>query len=457
MEFVNREKELERLEETYSSGSAELVVIYGRRRIGKSELARKSIEGEEDTVYYQATETTPNTQLEEFVEAVKPQFPEVEKLDRDWEVILEHLAEEGAVVVIDEFPYLIESDSSIPSRFQRVWDSRLKDSDMTLVLIGSSISIMEEKVLSGGSPLHGRRTTSIDLQPLNMAEATEFYPNYSAEEKIKTWSVLGGTPHYLQNIDPQKSFEENLNSLILSQDGILHDEPEFLLRTELEKPNRYFSLLKAMARGNTSRNDIAQGAGIDPSLVGSYLNRLEKLRIIDREVPVTEDPTRSRKGHYRIREPLFDFWFRFIYGREDRISLTDNPYEELVKPEINSHVSPYFEQLCQRALPDILPRTYRAVGRWWFREHEIDVVGIAESCLVLGECKFSKNETGAEELYKLEDKKDEVRVPEDIKENTEYAIFSLKGFAEELKRLEKKRGDLHLFKAESVLQSLSSE
>jgi len=177
-------------------------VIYGRRRLGKSELVRQSIADRDDAIYYQAVESTAQNQLEQFVDTATAQFPSLRNVRRDWEALLEALGEEDAIVVIDEFPFLIEEDESLPSRIQRVWDMELQETGMTLVLVGSSISVMEDKVLSGSAPLYGRRTATIDLKPLDMADAHQFFPEYDPETAITAWSIYGGTPYYLRPSTP---------------------------------------------------------------------------------------------------------------------------------------------------------------------------------------------------------------------------------------------------------------
>ncbi len=445
--FVNRKDELDFLEDIYSSSEAELIVIHGKRRIGKSELARKSIKNLGKTVYYQATETTPTVQLEEFIEIAEKKFPKVKDVRRDWEPILRFLGEKGAIVIIDEFPYLIESDRSIPSKFQRIWDHELEKSNIKLVLIGSSISIMEDKVLSGGSPLHGRRTGQIDLKPLSFRNAMRFYPNFSPLQKVLTWSIFGGTPHYLKSLDNTKSMKENVEDLLLSQQGLLRDEPDFLLRTELKTPSRYMGILKSISKGKVSRNEIAQDIGLDGSKAGSYLSKLETLRLVEREVPVTEEPPKSRSGQYKVKEPLFRFWFRFIHGKKNRISLSDDPFDEIVKPEINDYVSPQFEQLCQKRLPELLSRKYKKIGRWWFGEEEIDVVGITERGKVLGECKFSDSKVGQRELTKLEEKENKIR----LGGKTEHVLFSKAGFTPNLKKSFRERENVHLYELDEIV------
>lgn len=459
-EFVDREEELAFLQNRYESGDAELLIVYGRRRMGKSELARQSIRDRDDAIYYQATESTPAVQIENFVEVAAEVYPRVSDLRRDWEAVLGYLGEQDAVVVIDEFPYLITADDAIPSLFQRVWDTELQNTSMSLVLIGSSISIMEEKVLSGGSPLHGRRTGSLDLEPLSIDAARQFYPKYDPETTAETWSVFGGTPHYLQSLDPDADLSDNIQSTILSQQGILHDEPEFLLRTELEKPNTYFSLLQAMAQGKGVRNEIAQAAGVDTNTIGSYLAKLERLRLVERDVPVTESPKHSRRGRYRLRDPLFRFWFRFVYGQQDRLQLLgDDAYDRLIEPELADHASQSFENLCQEALPALRDYPYTRIGRWWYKDAELDVVGLTEAgTLLAGECKFTNTPVGQSVLENLEETAEQVRWnPPDVQEvTTEYHLFSRSGYTDAVESEADGRDDLFLHTIPDVLQAIEA-
>jgi hypothetical protein len=445
--FVNRETELDQLTDCYESDTADLVVIYGRRRLGKSELVRQSIADRDDAVYYQAVESTAQNQLEQFVETATAQFPSTQTVRRDWEVLLQALGEEDAVVVVDEFPFLIEEDESLPSRIQRVWDLHLAETGMTLVLVGSSISVMEDKVLSGTAPLYGRRTATIDLEPLATTDARQFFPAYDAETAVMAWSIYGGTPFYLQTIDPEQSLGSNVQQSILSEQGLLYSEPEFLLRTELRQPNTYFSILRALAHGRRTPNEIAGMAGIESQSLSSYLQKLRRLRLVERHIPVTESPTASKRGRYRIAAPLFRFWFRFVYGHQDRLSLLgDEAFEELVAPELADHVSPLFERLCQQSLPTLVDRRFRAVGQWWFKEHELDVLGLTDEGLVAGECKFTLTPVSEGVLSDLERTAAEVQwsdmpqAPDNV-----YVLFSRSGFSDDLKRTADSRDDVHLF------------
>jgi len=452
-QFVDRDAELDQLTDCYESEDADFVVIYGRRRLGKSELVRQSIADRDDAVYYQAVESTAPNQLDQFIDTATAQFPALRNVRRDWEVLLEALGEEDAVVVVDEFPFLIDEDDSLPSRIQRVWDTTLQETGMTLVLVGSSISVMEDKVLSGSAPLYGRRTATIDLAPLSVPDAREFFPEYTPETAITAWSIYGGTPYYLQTIDPDQPLARNVQQAILSERGLLYSEPEFLLRTELRQPNTYFSILRALAHGRRTPNEIAGMAGVDSGSLSTYLQKLRRLRLVERHIPATESPTSSKRGRYRIAAPLFRFWFRFVYGNQDQLHmLGDSAYDELVAPELPDYVSPLFERLCQRTLPDLVDRRFRDVGQWWFKERELDVLGLTAEGLVAGECKFTSYPVSEGVLTDLERTASEVRWSQEPADGeTLYVLFSRSGYTDDLKNVAAARDDVRLFELSDLV------
>lgn len=452
-QFVDRDVEIDQLTDCYESETADFIVIYGRRRLGKSELVRQSIADRDNAVYYQAVESTAQNQLEQFVDTATAQFSSLRNVRRDWEALLETLGREDAVVVIDEFPFLIEEDESLPSRLQRVWDLELQETGMTLVLVGSSISVMEDKVLSGSAPLYGRRMATIDLEPLSIADARQFFPRYDPETALIAWSIYGGTPYYLQTIDPDRELEQNVQQSILSERGLLYSEPEFLLRTELRQPNTYFSILRALAHGRRTPNEIAGMAGVESGSLSTYLQKLRRLRLIERHIPVTESPTSSKRGRYRIAAPLFRFWFRFVYGNQDQLRMLDeNAYEELVEPELADYVSPLFERLCQNALPILVDRQFQDVGQWWFKEHELDVLGLTAEGLVAGEFTFTSDPVSEGVLSDLERTATEVRWSERPADGEPlYVLFSRSGYTDDLEHVAERRDDVCLFNLSDVV------
>jgi AAA+ ATPase superfamily predicted ATPase len=451
--FVDRDIELDQLTDFYESETADFVVIYGRRRLGKSELVRQSIADRDDAVYYQAVESTAQNQLEQFVDTATARFPSLQNVRRDWESLLEALGDDDAVVVIDEFPFLIEENESLPSRIQRVWDTELQETEMTLVLVGSSISVMEDKVLSGSAPLYGRRTATIDLGALSVADARQFFPEYDPETALTAWSIYGGTPYYLQTIDTDQQLGANVQQTILSERGLLYSEPEFLLRTELRHPNTYFSILRALAHGRRTPNEIAGMAGVESGSLSTYLQKLRRLRLVERHIPVTESPTASKRGRYRIAAPLFRFWFRFVYGNQDQLRiLGEDAYDELVVPERADYVSPLFERLCQQAVPTLIDRQFRDVGQWWFKENELDILGLTNDGPVAGECKFTAQPMSEGVLADLERTASEVRWADGPTAGEPlYGLFSRSGYTDDLKTTANSREDVRLFELSDLM------
>lgn len=461
--FVNRKQELKRLNRLYESDSAALAVVWGRRRMGKTTLAIESVRDRDNAVYYQATRGTADQQISSFITAAAEVYSGITRIREEWEPLFEFLAEQDAVIIIDEFPYLVEQTDALPSILQRVWDHTAKTTATTFVLTGSAIGMMYEYALDGTAPLYGRVAKNpngeIEVGPLRFRAAMSFFPDYSPDEQVMTYGVFGGTPEYLRAVEDTETLEENVTRTLLRRSGGLHEEPENVLHRELDEVDRYFAILKSLAEGNRVKNEIAQGAGISNSSVGYYLDRLADLRIIDRDYPVTVDPARSRKGRYTITDPLFRFWFRFVYGRTARYEVYgDDAYTDLISPELPDFVSGTFEQLCQRATLYALGDEYRFLeepGNWWDRSgSEIDVVAPTNGeTLLAGEAKFRQEPVGYDVLSQLESEASNVDWHPDGGGDPEYeyALFSRGGFSSAVETAEADREDLHLFTVDDVV------
>jgi hypothetical protein len=461
-EFVNRTEELSRLRALYESDDAELAVIFGRRRLGKTALVKQSIRQDDDAVVYQAKQKTTALQLRQFIDAAAESYPGVTRIRKDWENVLGYLAEQDAIVVLDEFPYLVEQEASLPSVLQAMFDHELDESAATFVLVGSSISMMEEAALLGNSPLYGRSSLKLDVRQLPFDAAMEFFDDaYTADEQVLTWGVFGGVPYYLEEVSTDATLAENVQRTILSRHGTLHDEPDYVLRMELTEPTRYFSILEAIAGGSTSRNEIAGTTGVDYNQLSKYLNRLSRLRLVDQHVPITERKERSKRSRYRIRDPFFRFWFHFVYGTGEQYDqLGEEAYDALVGPELADFVSRSFEDLCCSALRALYPaHTITETGQWWYGEHEIDVVGLTtDETLIAGECKFQQSPLGYDAFSKLQAHTEELRwTPTDGGDRVEeHALFSRSGFKPSVEEAAAERDDLRLFTVEDVVEALSS-
>ena len=460
-DFVNRTEELTRLRTLFDSDDAELAVVYGRRRIGKTRLVKQALEDHDDTVLYQTRQKTRTLQLGQFVERAADAFPGIERIRQDWEPLFEYLADQDAIVVLDEFPYLVEQDQSLPSVLQALFDHEFEGSAATFVLVGSSISMMEEATLLGDSPLYGRSSLRLDVRQLPFDAAFEFLPDdATSDDTVRAWSVFGGVPYYLEELDPSVSLGKNIHRTVLTRHGSLHDEPEYVLRMELQEPTRYFSILEAIAGGATGRNEIAGATGIEYNQLSKYLDRLSRLRLVERRVPVTERPERSKRSQYRIRDPIFRFWFRFLYGSPDRYDeVGDGAYERLIEPQMPDFVASAFEELCCRALWTLYDEYPLVdVGKWWYQDHEVDVVGLTDAdVLIAGECKYRASPADFSVLSSLEDRVEELRwTPDSGGDRTcKYALFSRNGYTDAVRDAAAERSDLRLYSVSDVVDVLT--
>jgi len=388
--FVDREEELRFLEEKFNSKGPELIVIYGRRRVGKTELVARFVKGK-PAVYFLA-DRRPERDLLLELRAKMAQVLQDEsfaKLEvKDWlELFGEFLKwwkGSRVIVALDEFPALIEGNRATPSIFQKVWDLKLKNSGVMLILLGSSVGMMETDVLGYRSPLYGRRTGQWKLLPIRFQYLSEFFPKYSEEDLVRVYGCLGGVPAYLLKFDPGVSFWANVAQRLLRKGEFLYGEAEFLLREELREPRFYSAILKAIASGASSFGEIASSTGLEKSLLSKYLDVLEELGWIERLYPVGER-LKPRKALYRIADPYMAFWFCHVFPNKSDLELGNiGPVIEKVQRDYEVHLGVVFEQLFRENLQHItakglLPIRPKSVGRWWFRDLEIDAVALDEA------------------------------------------------------------------------------
>jgi len=440
MTFYDRVDELDTLEAAFESPGHDFYVVYGRRRVGKTELLKEFC-SDRPHIYFLAAQEAEDRQREKFVETVAAHFdervPRIDDWDGAFEYLGEKLATERLVVAIDEFPYLVEENDSLPSYLQSFVDEQLQGTESMLVLCGSSVSTMESEVLGHESPLYGRRTGQIDVQPFSFQQARDVIA-YDIEDAIRSFAVTGGTPMYLTLFDYDQPLRENIRAHILSPTARLYNEPEFLLRTELRNPARYMSILEAIATGHTTPNEIAGATGVDSGPLSKYLQSLRRLRLIHREVPVTASPKQSKRSRYHVADEFLRFWFRFVEPNRSGIEQApDIVYEGTIEPGLSDHVSATFEDVCQETVweaircGDIGP--YSEVGRWWYGEDEIDIVGLApdDDRLLLAECKWTSEPVGHALVSQLREKGERVRWGSNTRE-VEFALFSKSGFVEGL-------------------------
>ena len=440
MTFYNRTEELDALADAFDASGSDLVVVYGRRRVGKTELL-KAFCNDQPHVYFLAAQEAERRQREKFTEQVATHFedrvPRINGWDEAFTYLGEKLQTEQTVVVIDEFPYLVDENDSIPSYLQAFVDEQLDGTDSMLILCGSSVSTMESEVLGHESPLYGRRTAQFDVRPFSFEQAREVI-TYGIGDAVRSYAVTGGTPMYLTLFDYDVSLAANIRSRILSPSAVLYNEPEFLLRTELRTPARYMSILEAVALGHTTPNEVSGATGIDSGPLSKYLQTLRRLRLLEREVPVTASGTKSKRSRYRVADEFLRFWFRYVEPNRSGIEeAPDVVYRGTIAPDLPTHVATTFEDVCREALwagirrGDVDP--YSELGRWWYGEHEVDIVGLApnDDRLLLAECKWTSDPVGRSLVERLRAKADHVRWgPGDRMER--FALFSKSGFVDGL-------------------------
>lgn len=461
MKFINRESELNFLNEKWLEESAQLIIIYGKRRVGKTEI---SIQFAKDKphLYFLCERISERKQLSKFTVAVgeyfKDEFLPSEGF-KDWETAFKYISnkKEKLVIIIDEFPYLVETDPAIPSTFQKAWDLYLKNSRVCLILSGSSISMMEETALFYKSPLYGRRTGQFLIKPFRFKEAKDVFPGKSFEEILSIYSIVGGTPLYLNKFC-NKDYLDVVKEEILKKGQPLYEEVEFLLREELREPRNYFVILEALSLGKHKLSEIINETGFDKSTVSRYVSILDSLQITRKETPVTEKlPEKSRNGIYMIDDNFFNFWFRFVF--RNRALLEENRITEVIlkiREVMPALLAKNYERISGEILLEaILAKKvlseFETYGRWWDKNEEIDLVAINNQTneILFGEVKWSNKPIGTNVYEDLRMKSQKVEWGR--KNRKEYfALFSKSGFTPDMRRISKK-GKIYLFHKDKVV------
>lgn len=460
--FVNRVSELALLEKHYRSGKAELFVLYGRRRVGKTELLAHFCEGKRHIFFVadQVSEQVLRTNLSKAVNEVLFGAGQSGAIYSTWEDLFDTLARqslsERLIVVLDEFPYLVTAYPPLASILQRLWDQSLKNSQIMLILNGSYIGMMEETVLGYKAPMYGRRTAQYLLEPLEFLDAQSFFMPYDPGDRLRAYAVYGGTPAYLQTIRPDVPLDENILDGILQRGSTLYDEVRFVLQQELREPRNYYAVLQALASSNTRSNEIKQATGLEN--ITPYLETLQQLHLIERVVPVTEtQPHKSRRGLYRLKDNYLRFWFRFVLPNRSQLErgATKAVFSTSIQPELDHFASSVYEQVCQQILWKMgldgrLPFMPKHIGGWWQANREVDIVVVGEDQLMLVECKWSNRAVGTDILSELEAKAKDV-LHEAGGNKISFALCSRSGFTENMQALAKSRQDVLLWDWKEVI------
>lgn len=450
--FINRKKELELLNDEYSCDDFRFSILYGRRRVGKTTLLKEYIQ-DKNSIYFLVTLESEKIVLKRFqdiiADALSDSFLKELPLD-SFEQLFKYLSQKTfdkkLIIIIDEFQYLTKINSSIPSIFQYIVDELLKDKNIHLILCGSIISMMYEQTLSYNSPLYGRRTSTIKLEAIKFKYMKEFFPHKSEIELIELYSLLYGVPKYLEMFNDTKNIYKSIEKNILDKNSYLYEEPRFILQNEVNEPITYFTILETIARGEHKLGNIAGRLNKNVQNITSFISKLMELDIIYKDVPITEvNPSKSKKGLYFIKDNFFRFWFTYCLPYKSQLEMDNTEFVlKKIKESFINHVSKTYEDICVEYI--LNHEEVLKCGRWWNKNEEIDIVGVAEDSLIVGECKFSNKKVGIDILEKLQEKARHIELKLPI---SKYILFSKSGFTEDLKKLSEENKNIVLI--ENVL------
>lgn len=437
--FIGRNRELDTLNEAYLSDRFEFVVLYGRRRVGKTALLSEFVK-DKDAIYFTGVETTYKQNLSNLSNAIHifetgmPGSGGIYSTFQDALSRIFQIAQERRVaLIVDEYPYVAKAAPELASTLQMLIDENKDSTNLMLVLCGSSMSYMEDEVLAYKSPLYGRRTAQIHLQAFDFFEVCDYFSDFSDLDKANLYGIFGGTPQYLTQVDRSKSVPENISNTYLNPMSFMFEEPVNLLKQELREPTIYNAIISAIANGCTQMNEISNLTGESTSTCSSYIKNLISLGIVEKEMPYLS--AYKRKSLYRIGDNMFRFWFRFV---QPNLSLiTRGIADEVLKTieiELSSYMGFVFEDICKQYLWRLrrngeCPVSFADIGRWWGTDKktksqvEIDIVAKSKSEYLIGECKWRNDLTQLSDLKKLMEKAEIFDDP-----MAHFYLFSKSGF-----------------------------
>ncbi|HJJ36072.1 MAG TPA: ATP-binding protein [Methanocorpusculum sp.] len=458
--FIGRSAELNWLEENYADESASFLILYGRRRIGKTETLRRFTETKPRVIFYTGTEVSAAEQLNAFSRRILPVLPDIARFVdtfTSWEQAFAALAtlsgNQKTILVLDELPYIVHSSPELPSVLQKLWDETLRNRNIMIILCGSSLSFMEDEILGSKNPLYGRATGILKMEELNVFDACTFFPEYTLEEKLTAYALLGGIPHYLNQFDSAVPLAENIRKNILAKTSVLYSEIELIMHEEFREPAVYNAIITAIALGNTTLSDIHQRTMVDKTKLSAYLKNLMTVGIITREFPVTsslKERTNLHRGIYRITDNYFRFYYRFVYPNVSELELdgSSSIYTHVIAPHLDAYTSRIFEDVAlsylrARNRAGELPFFMTSSGKWWSKTDEIDLVGFSETgtCMIAGECKYTHAPVDIDVLAGLERK---VSAFTGSVEKPYFYLFSRSGFTAKLTATAASRNDVEL-------------
>lgn len=464
MRFIGRKNELHTLNTEYNRNSS-FVVIYGRRRVGKTTLIKEFLKNK-TAFYYLATEELESQSMKRLANVIARTTKNtlLQKIEfTDWldlfQLIADYKPEEKKVLVIDEFPYLVRTNSAFPSILQNAWDEFLKDSNVMVILSGSLIGMMQKHALSYDSPLYGRRTAQMRLTPLPFTSIYETQ-NLPFEQAVEQFALTGGVPKYLEFFEDGRPLEEQLKDAVFSKNGFLYEEPNFLLKSESLTAVNYFSIIKTIADGNHKLGKIASALGQESSSLTPYLSTLSDLGFIEKRTPITEkNPEKSRKGLYFIADNFLRFWFCYVYPYKGELELDNMQIvlDEIHKDFKEKFVAFAYEDICKDIFAKLCSNNAISfvpsrIGSYWLNDYdgdtEIDVMSVdhQNKQVFAGECKYHTKPVDAPVYFTLKEKVDnaaEIR-KSFPKYNVIYGLFSKIGFTKRMLDIAKENPNIIL-------------
>ena len=451
--LLGREKEMALLEQLYQSNCFEFLILYGRRRVGKTRLLQE-FSRKHPTIYFSAQEKNDALNRRDFSAAVRKSLGyQAELVFDDWKTAFDFLydqqGDQKMVLIIDEFPYIAEDQPAVKSILQHAIDHRFREKNFLLILCGSRVSFMEKEVIGAHSPLYGRSTAQMEMKPFDYLDSARFFSEWSPQDQLLAYGILGGIPAYLTAFSPSRSISENIAWNILRETSFLRNETQNLLRMELREPAVYNSIFEAIAAGASRLNDIAMKIHEEQTKCSRYISTLQGMRLIEKNSPCGEKEN-SKKTIYQIKDPFFCFWYHYLFPNRNYYEFLG---EEDAATEIMDSISLYmgqiFKKICleymvRRAKMRTLPFVPAHMGRWWGnnpkkrKQDDIDILALDHSGekAVFCECKYRNQLFDEKELQNLLDASEILTQPKE----KNYIIFSKSGFTPAVEREAGKRG-----------------
>jgi uncharacterized protein len=452
--FINRQPEMAILDAFHDRKGPQFMVVYGRRRIGKTSLLSHWIHGRAKPLrrrgfYWVAHRGTSDALLKGFSEALASCM-DTELVGRlsfsSWEDAFQQmfaLAKDAPLVAaIDELPYLMESVPGIASLLQNIWDQRKSGSRLRLILCGSQYQMMHAQFTDPKQPLYGRATASMQLGEIALPHLREFLPSYSAIQAVETFSVIGGVPKYLEMWNDSAPVLNNIADLLLSPDTLFRHEALFLIHDEIAEPRTYLAIMEAIGGGLRTPVQIAKTTGLPITHVGKYLHQLLALQFVRRvQSAEAPDPRQTRLSRYEIADAFLRFHFEFIHPHPTFMETRRTPQVmDMITTRFDAYVGKHgYEELARRHVTELsdqgkLPFVAKHLGRAWSPSVEVDIFASdpkAQTAL-FGECRWNTRKMDLETLRELQTKA--TGFPRLKKFQKHYILFSRSGFTATLTR-----------------------